>query len=135
MLQLIEVLVGGVIAVRRFIADACSSSPIGGVRADAGDRPAAPLASVASQANPLLVLHDGHAFRCWPTAPRSGTRMHNATQSLDRAIGVDVMVEHVGPPSSVDSTGREVASGIRDWWDAMKTSPTATRITTSGREG
>lgn len=92
-------------------------------------------ASTASRESPLLVLHDGHAMRCWPTAARPGTRMHNVPRSLDWAVEIDGMVERLGPPSRVNATSREVVAKVRQWWNATRASAAGAHAAASRAEG
>lgn len=90
------------------------------------------LALTTSRGNPLLVLHDGHALRCWPSGVRTGTRMHGASERMNWAVEIDGTVEHPGPSFSPDTALGEVAAGVRRWWDAAQPSPPPARVAAPG---
>lgn len=101
---------------------------------EAPDAAHASLASTASRRHPLLILHDGHAMRCWPTMRRRATRSHGTSPLLDWTIEIDGMAEHLGPASALGATSREVVTRIRRWWDADRAMPADARIVTSHAE-
>jgi hypothetical protein len=85
------------------------------------------LARTASRGNPLLVLHSGHALRCWPADDVKWSRSNGGPERQSWMVEVDGMVEHQGPSAGVGSTSAEVKDGVRSWWDDLQLTAAASR--------
>jgi hypothetical protein len=91
------------------------------------------LARTASRENPLLVLHSGHALRCWPRDEAPWTRADGEPERLSWVVEVDGTVERQGPSTGLTSTSAEVTADVREWWDGVQLSAAASRASAVGR--
>ena len=81
----------------------------------------------ASRQHPILVLHGHRALRCWPTDERPWSAQDDGDSHLNWTVQVDGGIELAGPSTRVGRTRREVAIGVRRWWDDIELAESASR--------